>query len=61
MQEKAKETLHCYNLKIPDPQCQDCIWLEWDRQNGRCKNRQKIICNLYVDEVFGSLSTQTIN
>ena len=61
MEEKVRVKLPCHNLKMPDPQCQDCLWLEWNAQYSNCQNRQKIICTLYVDEVFGHLVPKTIN
>ncbi len=61
MEEKAREWMPCLNLKMPDPQCQHCLWLELSPKTLHCTNRQKIICTLYVDEVFGALSTKSIN
>ncbi|MCU0578916.1 MAG: hypothetical protein MUF69_05145 [Desulfobacterota bacterium] len=61
MEEKERVWGYCHNLKMPDPQCQYCLWLEWNSQYSHCKNRKKIICALHVDEVFGTLSSKTIN
>ena len=61
VEEKEREGCYCHNVKMPDPQCQYCLWLEWNSQYSLCKNRNKIICALYVEEVFGTLSTKTIN
>ena len=51
----------CLNLKLPDNQCQQCIWLEWSKEDSCCLNRKRMICNLYVEEVFGNLISKTIN
>lgn len=61
MEGKEWEWALCHNVKMPDPQCRYCLWLEWDHQYSNCQNRKKIICALYVDEVFGNLITKTIN
>jgi hypothetical protein len=61
MEEKVREWMPCLNLKMPDPQCQQCLWLELNPETLHCNNRQKIICNLYVEEVFGALGTKSIN
>jgi hypothetical protein len=61
MEEKNWERAWCHNIKMPDPQCQYCLWLEWNPQYSQCKNRKKIICTLHVEEVFGALGTKTIN
>ena len=61
MEGKAREWLPCLNLKMPDQQCQHCIWLELNPETSNCRNRKKMVCALYVDEVFGSLSTKSIN
>jgi hypothetical protein len=61
MEEKAREWMPCLNLKMPDPQCQHCIWLELNTETSHCRNRKKMVCTLYVDEVFGALSSKSIN
>ena len=61
MEEKALKDPICYNLKLPDSQCHQCIWLEWNQNRMKCLNRNRMVCNLYVEEVFGSLVTKTVN
>jgi hypothetical protein len=61
LEEKERERAFCHNLKVPDPQCHSCLWLEWNSQYSHCKNRKKIICGLYVDEVFGALGSKALN
>jgi hypothetical protein len=51
----------CYNVKLPDLQCQQCIWLEWSDKERSCLNRRRMICNLYIEEVFGDTVSKTIN
>jgi hypothetical protein len=61
MEEKLLKNHFCYNLKLPDLQCQQCIWLEWNERNLSCLNRKRMICSLYVEEVFGNLISKTLN
>jgi hypothetical protein len=61
MKEKSENRRFCFNLKLPDHQCQQCIWLEWNEDASTCLNRKRMICNLYVEEVFGNLVSERIN
>jgi hypothetical protein len=61
MEEKLSENHFCYNLKLPDPQCHQCIWLEWSETALTCRNRKRMICDLYVEEVFGNSISKTVN
>ena len=61
MEEKLEKTPFCYNLKLPDTQCHQCIWLEWNQKGLNCLNRKRMVCTLYIEEVFGNLVTKTIN
>jgi hypothetical protein len=61
MEEKIEEKQYCYNFKLPDPQCQQCIWLEWNAATLTCQNRKRMICDLYIEEVFGTLISKTLN
>lgn len=61
MEEKFEKTSLCYNLKLPDSQCHQCIWLEWNQKGLNCLNRKRMVCNLYIEEIFGNLMTKTIN
>lgn len=61
MEERSPENTFCFNLKLPDLQCQQCIWLEWNEKSLSCLNRKRMICSLYVEEIFGDLITKTVN
>lgn len=61
MEEKLQRAQFCYNLKLPDSQCHQCIWLEWNQSGLNCLNRKRMVCILYVEEVFGNLVTKTVN
>ena len=61
MKEKVQKTPVCYNLKLPDSQCQHCIWLELNQNGLNCLNRKRMVCTLYIEEVFGNLVPKTIN
>lgn len=61
MEEKFQDNQFCYNLKLPDPQCHHCIWLEWSEKSSNCLNRKRMICCLYIEEVFQNLIPKTIN
>ncbi len=61
MEEKSEKPPFCYNLKLPDTQCHQCIWLEWNQKGLNCLNRKRMVCTLYIEEVFGNLVTKTIN
>jgi hypothetical protein len=61
MEEKLEEREYCYNVKLPDPHCQHCIWLEWNTATLTCSNRKRMICDLYIEEVFGSFISKTLN
>jgi hypothetical protein len=61
MEGKRQRTHFCYNLRLPDLQCQQCIWLEWSEKELSCLNRKRMICNLYVEEVFGDIVPKTLN
>ncbi|MBI4764999.1 MAG: hypothetical protein HY787_10390 [Deltaproteobacteria bacterium] len=61
MEEKPQKNQVCYNVKLPDSQCYHCIWLEWNQNRLYCLNRKRMVCNLYIEEVFGELVTKTIN
>jgi hypothetical protein len=61
MEEKRPERQFCYNLKLSDPQCQHCLWLEWNESNLACRNRKQMVCDLYLEEVFGNLISNTLN
>ena len=61
MEGKWQENPSCFNLKLPDLQCQQCIWLEWNEKSLTCLNRKRMICSLYVEEIFGDLLPKTIN
>jgi hypothetical protein len=61
MKEETEKGFFCYNLKVSDPQCLECIWLEWSERTLSCLNRKKMICSLHIEEIFGNLTTNTIN
>jgi hypothetical protein len=61
MENKFQDSIYCYNLKLPDTQCQECIWLEWSEKTLTCLNRKRMICNIYIEEVFGKLIPKTVN
>lgn len=61
MEDKIPEYPVCFNLKLPDPQCQQCIWLEWNENALTCQNRKRMICGLYIEEVFGAMISNTVN
>jgi len=61
MEEKWQESQYCYNLKLPDSQCHQCIWLEWSESTSNCLNRKRMVCSLYIEEVFGNLLSKTVN
>jgi hypothetical protein len=61
MDEKLQENHFCYNIKLPDDQCYRCIWLEWSENTSNCLNRKRMICSLYIEEVFGDFIPKTVN
>ncbi len=61
MEEKVVKDHICYNVKLPDSQCHQCIWLEWNQNQLKCLNRKRMVCNLFIEETFGSLVTKTVN
>ena len=61
MEEKLQKNTFCYNVKLPDLQCQQCIWLEWNEIDLSCLNRKRMICSLYMEEVFGNFIPKTVN
>ena len=61
MEERGQKAQVCYNLKLPDSQCHHCIWLEWNQNGLNCLNRKRMVCTLYIEEVFGNLIPKTIN
>jgi hypothetical protein len=61
MEERRQKTQICYNLKLPDSQCHQCIWLEWNQTGLNCLNRKRMVCVLYVEEIFGNLVTKSMN
>ena len=61
MEEKWQKTQICYNVKLPDSQCYQCIWLEWSQDGLDCLNRKRMVCTLYIEEVFGNLIPKTLN
>ena len=61
MEEKMQKNTFYYNVKLPDLQCQQCIWLEWNEKDLSCLNRKRMICGLYVEEVFGNFIPKTVN
>ena len=61
MEEKLQKTEGSYNLKLPDSQCHQCIWLEWTQNGLNCLNRKRMVCTLYIEEAFRNLIPKTIN
>jgi hypothetical protein len=61
MEGKRRKNHFCYNVKLPDLQCHQCIWLEWSEKELDCLNRKQMICSLYIEEVFGALIPKTVN
>lgn len=61
MEEKQQKHQVCYNVKLPDSQCHQCIWLEWNQNRLSCLNRKRMVCNLYIEEIFGGLVSKTVN
>jgi hypothetical protein len=56
---KPKES-KVINLKRPlMPECNGCIWYEREERNPDCLNRNKIICKLYIEKLFGDLKAGT--
>ena len=38
------------------PECNGCIWYEHGERSQDCLNRNKIICKLYIEKLFGDLN-----
>jgi hypothetical protein len=48
------------NLERPlMPECNGCIWYEREEKKRVCINRNKIICKLYIEKLFGDLKVET--
>jgi len=41
------------------PECNGCIWYEPEERTRDCLNRNKIICKLYIEKLFGDLNAGT--
>ena len=41
------------------PECNGCIWYEPEKRTRDCLNRNKIICKLYIEKLFGDLNAGT--
>ena len=41
------------------PECNGCIWYEREERKPDCLNRNKIICKLYIEKLFGDLKVET--
>jgi|GEM_PF-1355344 hypothetical protein len=61
MEEKEEKISVCFNHKLPDVQCGYCIWLEWTDDGLDCLNRKKMVCSLYLEELFGENISKTLN
>ena len=47
------------NLERPlMPECNGCIWYEREEKKRDCINRNKIICKLYIEKLFGDLKVE---
>jgi hypothetical protein len=56
---KPKES-KVINFKRPlMPECNGCIWYERGERSPDCLNRNKIICKLYIEKLFGDLKAGT--
>lgn len=57
--EKQKES-KVIRLERPlMPECNGCIWYEREERSSDCLNRNKIICKLYIEKLFGDLNAVT--
>ncbi len=57
--ERSKESKVIRLERALMPECNGCIWYERDERSPDCLNRNKIICKLYIESLFGDLNAGT--
>ncbi len=43
----------CFNRGLSE-ECQNCLWWEWDSQQGFCCNCKSLVCPIYREKIFYS-------
>ena len=41
----------CLNRALKE-ECQNCLWREWDSQEGCCGNYRSLVCPIYRQELL---------